>query len=164
MEFCNMDTDLVFVYNRTMEDVEHVIELTRKYQEGTITDEEKRIWSNGMKGAINASDLNRIESNISVVASILCAKIKDSRKDWTSYDIPYTEDYDRIINNTQIIRDALPYAPGVPTVPGRPLNTFEKWNDIERITHDMKELYIRIINSRYQCGDEIIAGEEVGML
>lgn len=159
-----METDMVFVYDRTMKDVEYVMELTKKYQDGTITEDEKRIWADGMKGALNAGDLNRIESNISAIAAILQAEIEECRTDWSVHDRPHAKDYDRIRSNTQSIKNALAYTPGVAAVPDRPLNTYEKWNEIEKILYDVNELHTRIINSLYRCGDELYAGEGVGWL
>lgn len=60
-----------WVYDRTQEDVERAKLLTQKYAAGAITETEKKEWASGMKGALNASDLNRIEGNIREIAGIL---------------------------------------------------------------------------------------------
>lgn len=155
-----------FVYDRTHADVDLVIELTKKYQNGTITDAEKEIWNTGMKGAINAEDLNRIESNIFAIASRMgiLEKIQKCRTDWEKTDIPRPDDYERIRANTRTIKSALRYSTGVASVPERPFNTYDKWNDIERILYDIDDMYTRIIDSLYHCGDNLYAGEEVGVI
>jgi len=43
-----------------------------------------------------------------------------------------------------------------------PLVTYQKWNAIERILHDVKYVYDRVMDSYYYCGDEIYAGEGIG--
>lgn len=155
-----------FVYDRTPSDVEFVIELTKKYQNGTITDAEKEIWNTGMKGAINAEDLNRIESNIATIASRMriSGNIQSCRTDWEKTSIPRPDDYERIRVNTKTIKNALRYATGVALVPDRPLNTYDKWNDIEKILYDIDDMYTRIIDSLYHCGDNLYTGEEVGVI
>ena len=156
--------ELEFVYDRTRQDVEYVIELTRKYQKGTITDEEKEIWMGGIKGSLNAGDLNRNEFNISFISTMISVEVEERPDTWTAKDIPHAEDYERIRNNVQKIRDGWVQLPGMPPVPQRPLNTFDKWNDIEKILHDIYHLYMRIQSSYYQCGEGLYAGEEVGEL
>lgn len=153
-----------FVYDRTAEDVERVIELTKKYQEVTITEEEKVIWNSGMKGAINWMDLNRIESNISAIASIVSAQISAGRTDWKISDIPLPRDYERIRENVQRIKDTRSWLSFVSDVPEHPINTYQKWNDIEKIGYDIYINYIFTLESMYRCGEELCAGEGVGIL
>ena len=155
---------LEFVCDRTGRDVDYVIELTRKYQNGTISDNEKKEWMRGLKGALNASDLNRIESNIASISSILQVEICSCQNNWSARDKPHAEDYERIRNNVKTIRDEWMQLPGILPVPERPLNTYQKWNDIEKILSDIFLVYKNIIGNFYYCDTEVYAGEGIGVL
>lgn len=153
--------DLTFIYDRAQEDVERIKELTEKYLNGTITDEEKSEWNGNSKGAFNLLDINRIEHNISSIASLLIVFV--DTKQWKYGDIPRVSDYERIRTNVQKIEDSWILS-DLPEVPEQPLNTFQKWNDIEKILHDIYRNYKRYRESYYYCGTEIFAGEECGDL
>lgn len=161
-------TDLDFVYDRTQADVDRVKELNRKYLDGTITEDERREWDTGingkfgLKGAFNLSDIQRIEGNVQVIGGLVAA-IVDVRG-WEYGDIPRVSDYVRIRENVQRIKDALMVLSDTPELPGQPLNTYQKWNDIERILHDVYGIYVRLKNSYYYCGDGMYAGEGIGIL
>lgn len=150
-----------FVFNRTQTDVERVIELNKKYLERTITEEEKKEWSGNLKGALNASDLNRVEENVSTIAGFLDVPIET--KKWVPNTIPRVSDYQRIRDNVESIRNAWYDLPDTPVTPQNPLNTYQKWNDIERILHDINYTYQKTIENYNYCG-EIYAGEEIGDL
>lgn len=151
-----------FVYDRTQADVDRAKELNQKYLSRTITDDEKAEWAAGIKGALNLADLNRIEGNTAQLASLLAVTIQT--KTWNYNDIPRSSDYLRIRNNVQTIRDAWAALSDTPDTPTQPLTTYQKWNDIERILHDVNYVYERIMNSYYYCDTEIYAGEGVGIL
>lgn len=151
-----------FVFDRTQTDVDRIRELTGKYLAGTITDEEKLEWASGGKGALNVEDLNRIESNTAEIAGQLAVVVQT--KTWAYNDIPRASDYLRIRNNVQAIRDAWAALSGTPETPVQPLTTYQKWNDIERILHDVNYVYERTKASYYYCGAEVYAGEGVGII
>lgn len=149
-----------WIYDRTQEDVDRVIELNSKYINGTISEDEKIEWSGGMKGALNASDLNRIEENTAIIAELVATVV--FTKSWISSDIPRKSDYERIRDNVQKVRDAWFVLSNTPNTPMHPLNTYKKWNEIEQILHDMYYIYERQQNNYYYCGTEIYAGEGNG--
>jgi hypothetical protein len=151
-----------WVYDRTQADVERVKALNDKYAAGTISEEEKREWAAGMKGALNAADLNRIESNIREIAEALAVSV--TVKMWGADQIPRASDFKRIRDNVQRIREAWSALKDTPATPDPPLTTYQKWNAIERILHDVKCVYDRVMGSYYYCGDEIYAGEGIGIL
>ena len=171
---------LIFVCDRTEADVERVKELNDKYIRGIITDEEREEWSRGfvkknslayelgvrgaegLKGALNVEDIARVEWNISVIAGFLSMAL--TTKEWDYNDIPRVSDYQRIQDNTERIRNDWIILSDTPEVPQQPLNTYDKWNDIEKILHDVYAAYMRFAKSLYRCGEEIYAGEGVGIL
>ena len=93
-----------WVYDRTQADVERAKVLNDKYAAGTISEEEKREWAAGMKGALNAADLNRIESNIREIAEALAVSV--TVKMWGADQVPRVSDFKRIRDNVQRIREA----------------------------------------------------------
>lgn len=160
--------NLIFIFDRTQEDVDRVIELNKKYLNGTITWDEMREWNNGtngrpgLKGAFNLSDINRIEGNIDIISKIFI--VTADVKEWKLGDIPRTSDYQRIRKNTKKIHALSFVRSDTPEVPDSPLNTFQKWNDIEKILYDAYDIYVRLKNSYYYCGTELCAGEGIGDL
>lgn len=147
-----------FVFDRTQDDVNRLKELNQKYIKGTITESEIAEWMSGGKGALNLSDLNRVEGNVKTLASYLAVSV-DTRT-WSKGDIPRTSDYKRILENVQKIRDAWFALTTTPITPKQPLNYYEKWNEIERILHDLNYTYEGYRNSFYYCGAELYAGEQ----
>lgn len=151
-----------WVYDRSQKDVDRAIELNTKYVSGVITEEEKEEWAAGLKGALNAVDLNRIESNIATIAAYVAASVKT--RAWTAADIPRESDFLRIRNNVQSIKDAWIGLSSTPEIPAQPLNTYLKWNDIERILYDIYFVYERTVKSYDYCGEELFAGEGIGVI
>lgn len=158
-----------WIFDRTQSDVNHVIDLNQKYISGTITDDEKAEWESDLKGALNASDLNRIEGNIAELANDIGKEVlsfkasKIVTKQWSGTGLPRVSDFLRIKNNVQAIRNAWYTTRETPDTPEPPLNYFEKINDIERILHDLYETYLATISHYDYCG-EFYAGEEVGYI
>lgn len=158
-----------WIFDRTQNDVNHVIDLNQKYISGTITDDEKAEWASDLKGALNASDLNRIEGNIAELASDISKEVLSFNaksivtKQWSGTGLPRVSDFLRIRTNVQALRDAWYTTGTTPDTPDPPLNYFEKINDIERILHDLYTTYVNTIRSYDYCG-EFYAGEEVGYI
>lgn len=172
---------LIFIYDRTQADVDRVKYLNNQYLHGTITEEERKEWARnvvrkyglayelgllgieqGLKGVINLSDMERIEWNTQVIADWLSVVV--DTKNWEYNDIPRVGDYKRMRENTQKLRDAWFKLTQAPKVPGQPLNTYQKWNDIEKTLHDVYTAYKAFLRSRYYCDTEIFAGEGIGDL
>lgn len=154
--------ELVFVYDRTQKDVDRVKELNLKYLNGTITESEKEKWKQSLKGVLNLSDINRIENNMSVLAEYLSVSLVV--KSWRMGDIPRFGDYARIRDGVDSLRGAWVVLPDTPDTPTQPLNTYQKWNDIEQILHDIYYAHKKYIDSFYYCGTEMFSGEGIGML
>lgn len=151
-----------FIYDRTQEDVDRAADLNRKYVSGRITESEKREWMGNLKGALNLADLNRIERNLDALARLFNTPVQ--KKNWAVGDIPRAGDYKRILDNVQKIREAWFVRFDTPPTPAQPLNTYGKWNDIERILHDLNDTYERYRNNVCYCGTQLYAGEGIGDL
>lgn len=131
----------VFVYDRTQADIDNRTE----------------------KGFINANDLNRIDANTEAVAGDIAVTVR-IKKDWAAGGFPRVSDYQRIGENTQKVRDGYAVYSDTPQVPDRPFNTFQKWNDIERILHDVFTLFTKNKESRTYCGEDFSCGDGIGVL
>ena len=145
------------VTDRSQNDVYRVLELLEKGWKN-FTDSEKREWSAGMKGSLNISDLTRIQNNIQLLSDVLELNLTVSDVP----EIPTVTLFDEIRENTGKIRSAYCIHSTTPTVPEEPVNTFEKWTDIEKILSDVYEILLN--NFHYYCGTEIYAGESSGLL
>ena len=113
------------------------------------------------KGVLNADDINRIENNTETIADKIAVPV--TVKSWSVGGLPRVSDYKRIRDNVERIRQGYGIRSDTPVTPEQPLNTYQKWNDIERILFDVNDLYDRTENARAYCG-EIFAGEGVGIL
>lgn len=129
-----------FVYDRTQEDVDN-----------------KR-----PKACLNAKDLERTESNTELIADYIGVPVR-IRKDWKAGDLPRSSDYLRIRDNVEKIRRGYAIRADTPETPAQPLNTYQKWNDIEHILHDVFWIYMNNKNNIEYCG-ELAAGEEIGVI
>ena len=145
------------ITDRSQSDVKRVLELLQK---GWInlTENEKEEWNSGLKGTLNTSDLERIQNNIQLISDVLELGLTIS----VVPELPTISFYDEIRENTERIRGAYMIHANTPTVPEQPLNTFEKWNNIEKILEDVYGILLN--NFNYYCGNEIYAGEETGLL
>ncbi len=145
------------VTDRAQSDVERVLELLEKGWRN-FTEDEKAEWSDGMKGALNISDLERIQNNIQLLSDVLELDLNVPAVP----DVPNETFYNAVISNTASIRSAYCIHTTTPETPAAPLNTYSKWNDIERILMDVYEILLN--NFYYYCGSEIYAGDDTGLL
>lgn len=126
---------LALVTDRAAEDVEFARELWKiPWQD--MTTEQKSQWLTTLKGAYNASDLNRVEEAVEALANLLrelpavlrdYAHNKDVawqdafdveydpsqynpsvKTDWSMKDIPSQQDMNRYLENVQLVRTAFP--------------------------------------------------------
>lgn len=99
------------IYDRTAADVARVNELMRKVRAGSATDAERAEWlSGGMKGAWNASDLNRINDWLAYLTDFLeaqgySAAVFLRHTPWTKADFPTRNDIDRIRRNVEALQN-----------------------------------------------------------
>ena len=98
-----MDLDLIT--NRTQADVDRVAALAARVSTGTATAAEKTEWATDLKGAYNASDLNRVGAAVAYVAGRLngygYAVAVSPKQDWTVSDIPTAGDMETYISDGQ---------------------------------------------------------------
>lgn len=154
-----MDTKTIIVTlvtDRTQADVERVKALATKGFAAMTADEQAE-WLTGMKGAYNASDLNRVGTALNYLAgrlSSICGKsiTWTAKTDWTVTDIPADSQAETYRRQIQDIRDALAYPAGTPDAPGLNRLTYTGANDIERILALCEDLIVNVAKSFRHTG------------
>lgn len=136
------------VTDRTEADVSRYSELRDKGW-AEMTTAEKAEWVAGMKGAYNASDLNRVASAMAYLsqrfASAGYSVPVSSPTDWANGDIPTKGDMDTYLDDLRRIRAALAVMDTTPAAPGSmDYLTWAKANDIEKILVDVDDLLTKI--------------------
>lgn len=136
------------VTDRTEADASRYSELRDKGW-AEMTAAERAEWVAGMKGAYNASDLNRVASAMSYLsqrfASAGYSVPVSSPTDWANGDIPTKGGMDTYLDDLRRIRAALAVMDTTPTAPGSmDYLTWAKANDIEKILVDVDDLLTKI--------------------
>ena len=131
---------MIFIYDRSQADIENRTE----------------------KGYINASDMERVETNTELIAGYIAVPVT-VKKIWKIGDLPRVSDFKRIRDNVEKIRSGYVIRADTPETPVQPLNTWQKWNDLEQILYDVFWIYFNNLNNKDYCG-EISAGEEIGVI
>lgn len=161
-----MDTKTIIVTlvtDRTQADVERVQALAAKGF-AAMTAAERAEWLTGMKGAYNASDLNRVGTALNYLAgrlSSICGRsiTWTAKTDWTVTDIITASQAETYRQQIQGIRDALTYPAGTPDAPQLVRLTYTGANDIERILVLCEALIVNIAKSfRHTGAAECAAG------
>lgn len=114
------------------------------------------IYNRTPKAFLNVSDCNRIEDNCRILAQELGASIQS--KDWSIGERVAQADLQRIIDNLSKLVQAYYTRPSAPALPGHPLNTFDKINDLERFAWELHDIYTQN-QQAYGFAGEFFAGE-----
>ena len=159
------------ITNRTQSDVTRWRTLHDRGWAG-MTDDEKAEWSAGMKGAYNATDLNRVGEAILYIADLFGGfgfpMEITPRTDWDIDDIPTSQDLEDYLSNVAAIRSMMSTIPVYPSgwqsPPDTPETmqhlTYEQANDIERILTDINDLLVWVSNNLvWVFAGDVYAGE-----
>ena len=120
------------IFDRTDEDVLKAItydNIGYKY----LAQEQKAEWDNGLKGALNYTDINRIENNIKYLANLYEIADIYSKTDWTYTDIITRGYFRKILDDIDKLRTFFKVFDDTPQTPNCPINTYQQVNDIEKI-------------------------------
>lgn len=155
--------DLNLITNRTRADVDRVATLTARVSAGTATAAEQTEWASDLKGAYNASDLNRVGAAVAYVAGRLNGYgyyvSVSPKQDWTANDIPTAGQMATYIQDVAALRGAIAVMASTPPTPDSANNlTWKEANDIEKILVDVDELLTRMAAAWFYSGD-LYAGE-----
>lgn len=143
------------ITDRTQEDVDRVKYLTRVILAGTNTESEWKEFQLNLRGALNYSDLDRIERNLNTLSILLNISLVSMERP----AIPRISYFNNLLENVRRIRTSFYCYSNTPAVPSRPLNTYQKINDIEKILRDAYSAYCRNTENYFYCGDDVYAGE-----
>ena len=151
------------ITDRVQADVDRVAALAARVSAGTATDAEKTEWASDLKGAYNASDLNRVGAAVAYVAGRLTgygyAVTVNPKQDWTGSDIPTAGQMAGYLRDVAALRGAIAVMASTPPTPDSANNlTWQEANNIEQILLDVDELLTRMAAAWFYSG-EIYAGE-----
>ena len=149
------------IIDRSQDDVDRIIELNN-IGWFNMTPLEKAEWLSDSKGAINRSDLERIETDIQVLSDTMELDLTTNINNVP--DILNASYFDDLLSNVQAIRDYGIMYLTTPEVPNAPINTFSKMNDVEKILWDVHEILTRNFHYYAYSTPEIYAGESFGLL
>lgn len=146
--------DFHCVFDRTQEDVDRVNYLREVILKHENTEEEWVEYQSDMKGALNYSDLERIEDNLGKLAGWFGIHLHTMMRD----PIPRIPYFTNLRKNVKLIRESPYHFYNTPKVPDMPLNTYQKINDIERILWDAYIMYVNNEKAFYYTGNELYTG------
>ncbi len=146
------------VTDRTQDDVDLAARLISARWKN-LTAEEQEEYLKGLKGCLNASDLDRIENDVQILLDVLELEGKSCVGAVPS---PPKESYFANLKaNVAAIRAAYCVHADTPQVPDLPYNTWQAYNDIEKILNDVYE----VVSSQFSYyAGEIYAGDTIGLL
>lgn len=142
------------IFNRTQNDVDTAISLraekVQKFQE--LTSDEVETLE---RGTLTINTLNRIESKQEELKNLFNSMGYWNSpiiiKTWNSSQIFKGEEFDRILNNLEMLKEAFFVYKDTPNTP-LPVYHYTNINDIEKILYDL-DMMIDDIKVRYrQCG------------
>lgn len=151
------------ITDRTAADVARFLYLRDKGTKANSS--EKTEWYGNLKGAYNASDLNRVGNALNFVRDRLIdtGYLKPdtfvAKTDWAVGAIPTAAEFSSYLGHVATIREALAQFEDTPPTPADTgaLDYIEA-NNIERILLDIDQIINHMLAARHFCG-ELYAGE-----
>ena len=152
------------ITDRTILDYERWRTLRDKGWEN-MTTEEREEWSGDMKGAYNASDINRVSEVLNYLrdrlkaAGYLGGNEFNLRTNWAVGEIPTLTQFNAYLGAVATVRDAVtqfPETPAAPEIAGG--LDFVMANNIERILLDVENVINKMLAARYYL-NELFSGE-----
>lgn len=153
------------ITDRTQTDVDYLRDLQLKGY-AAMTDEEKAAWSSGtVKGAYNASDLNRVGVALNYLRSMLAdlgylsPSAFEAKTDWAMTEIPSAVEFFKYLTYVSLIRDATKQFAETPLAPADAgAFNYSGANDIEKILLASEYILENIRASWFFC-DDLCCGE-----
>lgn len=177
------------IFDRTQADVAHLAAQKEKILVNgwnSLTAAEQAEWLAGMRGAYNYTDMNRVGSAVSYIASRFidipvelaayraekgvandaiyevpynpAAVVVSPKTNWTVADTPTDIDAVAYLNDLAVLRSIIPLPTDTPAVPSTlTLLTFETANDIERLLYVIHAELTAIEARLYRLIDNTVA-------
>ena len=144
------------ITDRTANDVAQARQLQQAILNRTATSAQIEQYKKDSKGALNTSDLIRNWRNVHILAKLL--EVEDPTEP-PRPEFPSGSYYQALIDAvTQLRTHKLLYST-TPETPSRPLTTYQKWNDLEKILLDYNQLIRSELSSINYCGDMYYCGD-----
>jgi hypothetical protein len=149
------------IYDRTSSNVQTLNELKHlRYQD--MTDAQKQLWIDNLKGCYRYTDLNRVEQAVVYLGNFIVDRgfniTLQSTKTWTKYDYPTQSDMKRYLANIKAIRDLNLVLKDTPLAPTNVNINYVDANAIEKILHDVEKVLIGIVDTYTYCGEMYCGG------
>lgn len=157
---------MIAIYDRNILDVQTAKELLTKIYTtkfSSLTVDEKAMWLAGLKGCLNYTDVNRIESNCKEISDLIGLGLT-TKTTWVNGEFIKVSDFERIINNVILIRNTNYIRSDTPQTPGLPLNRYDKINDIEKILINVFDVYTANSVAIDYMDNEIYIDENIGVM
>lgn len=155
---------LNLITDRTQADVNRVQELYSKFIRGTATDAERQEYMNGLRGAYNASDMNRVGAAVSYVAERFKSNgyvvEVTAKQDWQIGDIPQLPVLSEYLTDIANLRAVYNVASLPPVPDDMEKLTYQEANNIELILKMANDMIDRMIAAWIFSG-EIYTGEDI---
>lgn len=151
------------IRDRTREDVLKRAYLVKKWLDGDISDNEKAEWQNSLKGAYNASDINRVSDAMNELSKVLALQGYGHRlkvkTNWNEEDYIDEENIEYYLKSLKEFLRWYFIFPESPEVPDSLTGLdWKHANDIEELIYDMA-LIADLIEKGYFYSGEVFAGE-----
>lgn len=151
------------ITDRTQNDVDHVNELAQKMMLGTASTQERDEWFAGMRGAYNATDLNRVNTAMKYLNGWItdagyATGYIDKGIEWTMSDIQVQTQMVAYLNNVAAIESVFPLE-NPPSLPESIVYlTYIGANAIEKILVLVDKIHPLLEKSPFYSG-EVFCGE-----
>lgn len=128
-----------------------------------MSSEQQAQWVAGLKGAYNASDLNRVQEAMEYLAGVFSSYgytvSLQVMPTWSDSDIPTEAQMTAYLSNLAALRGVLAVLPTTPATPeSMELLTYVEANNIEQILVDINQLLENMAASWFYSG-EVYCGE-----
>ena len=149
------------IIDRTQVDVDEAKALQQSILAGTATSSQIEQYKQDSKGTLNTSDLVPNWKNVHIVADMLgVTDIEEPERP----EIPTVSYYQALIDAVSKLQEKRLLYSDTPITPNNPLNTFRKWNDIEKILLDYYTILTASQSSINYCGDQYFCGDLAGTI
>lgn len=153
---------LELITDRTRSDVDRAIDLSAKGL-ADMTAEELAEFEAGLKGAYNATDLNRVESAVQYLTERLTIagvyRTLSTKNTWARQDYPVSTEMVRYLENIRALRSSFTLPADAPTVPEDMHRfTYQEANNIEKLLLIIDAIITNIALVWFYSG-ELHAGE-----
>ena len=144
---------IVPVVDRTLRDVQDALAQIEMWRTQVANGQTPTVTE--LKGCLNATDLNRIESNTKYISEFLRAygfqTNVTTKVDWTDESLPNAIDVNRIIDNIKEIRDKYYEPAGMPSLP-QTMVSFSDINAIEQSLLLFREMLLGMVGAFIRSG------------